>query len=343
MKQLADPAIRHWDFPRGVASVCLLVRFGEEYGLSGERLLAGSGLTPEQLADPAGVLEARQELQVVRNLASELPELGLVVGREYHATTFGMFGFAFISSPTVRDAVDFALRYLDLSFTFSIPKARLEDGQVRMEIDDSTLPGDIADFLVARDLAAIYTVISELLPTGVPLTGLDLRMAEPSEVDMYEETFGVEPRFGRPANVASFDARYLDRPLPQANPQTVAFCEAQCRELVSRRRSRAGIANDVRERLVKLGALQEGMPRIARELNMSTRTLRRKLEEAGTSFRMLSDEVREALAEELLTTGALSIEDVATRLGYAEASSFIHAFKRWKGTTPAAFLRNRGI
>jgi AraC-like DNA-binding protein len=48
---------------------------------------------------------------------------------------------------------------------------------------------------------------------------------------------------------------------------------------------------------------------------MSTRTLRRKLGEAGTSFRSLLDEVREALAEELLTTGALTVDDVATRLG----------------------------
>ena len=69
--------------------------------------------------------------------------------------------------------------------------------------------------------------------------------------------------------------------------------------------------------------------------------LRRRLEEEGTSFRALLDEVRETHAEELLTRGAVPVEDVAFRLGYAEASSFIHAFKRWKGVTPTAFLRRR--
>jgi AraC-like DNA-binding protein len=65
--------------------------------------------------------------------------------------------------------------------------------------------------------------------------------------------------------------------------------------------------------------------------------LRRRLAESGTSFQELLDEVREALAQELLTT--LAVEDVALRLGYAEASSFIHAFKRWKGVTPAVYAR----
>lgn len=341
MTQLAEPVVRHWDFPRGNASVCLLARFGTEHGVPERRLLAGSGLTSAQLADPGALVDAHQELQVVRNLAAELPEAGLAVGSEYHATTFGIFGFAFISSPTIRDAVNLALRYLDLSFTFSIPRATLVAGQVHLELDDSALPPDVSRFLVERDLTAIHTVIGELLPTGVPLTSLGFRFAEPSTVDDFERIFGLRARFGRTANLATFDATYLDRPLPQANPQTVAVCEAQCRELVSRRRTRAGIAHDVRERLTRIGAIAGGMPGVARELNMSTRTLRRKLEESGTSFRALLDEVREALAEELLTTGALSIEDVAVRLGYAEASSFIHAFKRWKGITPAAFVRSR--
>jgi AraC-like DNA-binding protein len=81
------------------------------------------------------------------------------------------------------------------------------------------------------------------------------------------------------------------------------------------------------------------MDSVARQLVMSPRTLRRRLEAEGTSYRALVDEVRQALAEEMLATGALTVEDVAIRLGYAEASSFIYAFKRWKGTTPAAYAR----
>ena len=341
MTRVAESAVRHWDFRRGVAGTSVLVRFGTNHGVPRRELLAGSGLTAAQLADPALEIDARQELQVVRNLAAALPDAGVAAGREYHATTFGILGFAFLSSPTMRDAVAVALRYYDLSFAFSMPDVTLVDGEVRFELDDRLLPADVARFLVERDLAAIHTVIDELLPTGVPLTGLEFRFAEPSTSDQYESTFGLRPRFGCAANVATFDASFLDAPLPLANAHTVAMCEAQCRDIVTRRRARSGTAHEVRELLTRLGALGSAMPDVARELNLSTRTLRRRLEEEGTSFRALLDEVREALAEELLTMGAVPVEDVAIRLGYAEASSFIHAFKRWKGVTPIAFVRER--
>jgi AraC-like DNA-binding protein len=340
MTQLAEPAIRHWDFPRGVAGTALLVRFGVDNGVTGDQLLAGSGLTAAQLSDPTTEVAARQELAVVRNLATALPDAGVAAGREYHATTFGILGFAFLSSPTMRDAIAVALRYFDLSFAFSMPRVSLADGQVRLELDDQLLPADVARFLVERDLAAIHTVIDELVPGGVPLTGLTFRFAAPA-TDVHRTVFGLTPEFGSAANMAMFDATYLDRSLPLANTHTVAMCEAQCRELVSRRRARSGIAHDVRERLTRLGAISSRMPEVARQLDVSTRTLRRRLEEEGTTFRALLDEVREALAEELLSTGAVPVEDIALRLGYAEASSFIHAFKRWKGVTPTAFMQRR--
>ncbi|WP_459710705.1 AraC family transcriptional regulator [Actinophytocola sp. KF-1] len=341
MTSLAESAVRHWDFPRGVAGVSVLVRFGVRHGLSEQALLAGSGLTTAQLGDPGVEVEARQELAVVRNLATALPDSGVAAGREYHATTFGILGFAFLSSPTMRDAVAVALRYYDLSFAFSIPEVTVADGRVRLALDDRLLPADVARFLVERDLAAIHTVVDELLPGEVPMTGLAFRFAEPAETGQYEQTFGLRPAFGAPANAATFDAAFLDEPLPLANAHTVAMCEAQCRDLVARRRARTGTAHEVRELLTRIGALGSPMTAVARELNLSTRTLRRRLEEEGTSFRALLDEVREALAEELLTMGAVPVEDVAVRLGYAEASSFIHAFKRWKGVTPTAYVRQR--
>src|SRR5690349_4840256 len=126
MRTLAEPATRHWDFPRGIASVALLLRFGAERGLPRQALLDGSDLTDDQLADPVAEINARQELAVVRNLAALLPDAGVDIGRHYHATTFGVLGHAFLSAATVQDAIDVALRYLDLSFTFTAPTAVLE-------------------------------------------------------------------------------------------------------------------------------------------------------------------------------------------------------------------------
>jgi len=341
MNQQLPVAVRDWDFPRGVASVALLARFGVERGLRRDALLRGTGLAPARLDDPSAQVDAHQELTVARNLVRELgdpPGLGLDAGVRYRVTTFGVFGFACISSPTLRDAISFALRYLDLSFIFCLPAVELTPQELRFELRDERLPHDVRRFLLERDVSAIHTVINDLLPGGLTIRQLDFRFPEPEDPARYTEVFGFRPRFGAPAHRVAIDPAALGQPLPQASEHTVALCEAQCRELVSRRRARSGIAHQVREKLIRVGGAVE-MAEVARELNVSVRTLRRRLEDAGTSFRGLLDEVRQALAEEMLATGALSVEDVALRLGYAEASSFIFAFRRWTGTTPARYLR----
>ncbi|HWD01696.1 MAG TPA: AraC family transcriptional regulator [Amycolatopsis sp.] len=338
MAELAAPAVRDWDFPRGTASVLLMIDFAEEYGVTGELV---PGMAREALSGPEKQVDARQELAVVRALVARTggsDELALELGRRYRVTTFGIFGFACISSPTMRDAMVFALRYLDLSFTFSIPHVELDDRGIELVLDTSRVPVDVARFLVLRDLAAIHTVMKDLLP-GNALRELEFAHAEPAHSQSYVDTFGIVPRFGAGRHRASFDPALLTVRLPQANEQTVALCAAQCEALVARRRERSGVAQLVRQRLVRLGGVDAGMAAIARQLAMSPRTLRRRLSEAGTGYRQLVDEVRHTLAEEMLGTGALSVEDVALRLGYAEASSFIYAFKRWTGMTPAAYAR----
>ena len=82
------------------------------------------------------------------------------------------------------------------------------------------------------------------------------------------------------------------------------------------------------------------MSEVAAHFFLSQRTLSRRLEDEGSSFRELVDDVREGVAAELLETAKLSVESVAERLGYAEPASFIRAFKRWTGVTPAARARD---
>ena len=78
----------------------------------------------------------------------------------------------------------------------------------------------------------------------------------------------------------------------------------------------------------------------AKHFHMSPRTFRRRLEENGSHYRELLDETRQGVAIELLNTANLSVESVAERLGYAETASFIHAFKRWTGTTPGQYKKH---
>ncbi|MDT8916138.1 AraC family transcriptional regulator ligand-binding domain-containing protein [Amycolatopsis sp. PS_44_ISF1] len=345
MAELAAPAVHDWDFPRGTASIRLMLRFAEDHGVPARELRSAAGLDdpggPGRADAPDRPVDARHELAVVRAVAAragDSDELALDLGRRYRVTTFGIFGFACISSPTMRDAMLFALRYLDLSFTFCIPHVELGEHGISLVLDDTRVPADVARFLVLRDLAAIHTVMRDLLPQ-VRLQRLALRHPAPPSVQSYVDAFGLVPSFGAASHRAELDPALLTLPLPQANEQTVALCVAQCDALVAHRRERSGLSQLVRERLVRLGGVDAGLDEVARQLAVSPRTLRRRLADAGTGYRQLVDEVRRALAEEMLDTGALSVEDVALRLGYAEASSFIHAFKRWTGMTPAAFAR----
>lgn len=341
MVEIGRPAVAEWTFPRGAGSVLLMIRFAEDHGVPAADVLRGSALTESALARPHAQIDAHQELAVVRNLVAALPErpvLGLEVGFRYRVTTFGIFGFACVSSPTVRDMISFALRYWDLSFAFCIPVVHVDDDEFRWELRDDRVPADVRTFLVQRDMSAMFKVMTDLLPEPLRLRRLQLRFPEPEGWPY--DTFGVRPRFDAPDNIAAIDVLHLDQPLPQGDEHTVALCEAQCRDLVARNRARTGIAHEVRDRLIKVGGAAT-MDEVARALTVSPRTLRRKLDDAGTSYRALLDEVRETLAEEMLATGALSVHDVALRLGYAEASSFIYAFKRWKGATPAAYVRDQ--
>jgi AraC-like DNA-binding protein len=265
---------------------------------------------------------------------------GVRVGARYHASTFGPLGFALLSSPTLGDAANLAFRYLDLSFTFTVPSARLEEGEVVVSVHDRGLPADVRRFLVERDLAAIWTVLREVAG-GTPQAAALVLPFDPGAAVDHRTVFGVAPRWedGEPAQLR-LDATWFDLPLPQADAHACALAEALCRALVSPRRSRDGLVEDVR--VVVAQRLERGAPmgEVAAELGVSERSLRRHLADAGTSYRALLDDVRRGLAEELLADRTLSVDGVARQLGYAEATSFGAAYRRWTGRAPRARQRS---
>ncbi|SEI48943.1 AraC family transcriptional regulator [Paraburkholderia diazotrophica] len=311
--------------------------------MSADRCLKGTGLTWAQLADTGAEVQAEQELQLIRNLVSTLGHisgLGIHVGLRYRLATYGVYGFAVLSCATLRSAVAMGSRYLELSYPFPDICSKVIGGTVETIIDDSRVPEDVRAFIVDRDCATIANIQRDLLNTTLPVFSVTLRRPAPSDVTPYEALFGMTPEFGAPSNRILKDASaYLDRPLPCASEEVARDCEAQCQAMLTRRQARTGLAGQLRDRLVAVPAQQPDMEALAEEFHMTSRTMRRRLAEEGTNFRQLQEEVREALADELLA-GPLSVEQVAESLGYGEASNFIRAYRRWKGTTPKEF-RNR--
>jgi AraC-like DNA-binding protein len=331
-----------WDYPRSIVSTQLLVELGTDHAMSVSDCLADTGIDPAWLTDPHALIAAHQELTLLRNLKRAIPNptLGLTAGTRYHLTTFGILGFALTSSPTLRHAFQFGVRNMDLTFMFCTVHLEETDDTLRMVFNDQKTPEDVRQFVVERPLSVLMNFYRELLGGLAPIQRLTLCWPQPADLSHYQDIFGITPEFDAERNCIEISARLADTPLPQANIYAEQNGESQCRALIAKRRAQRGVAAHVRTLLMQEIMTLHDMERVAHDLSMTTRTLRRKLKAEGTSFRALVDEVREVLANEFLSRNELRIDDIALRLGYADTPSFIHAFKRWKGRTPNAYRRS---
>lgn len=311
-RHLPPPGTTGWDFPRDAAGVRHLVAWAERAGLRTDALLVGTGLGPVDL-ERVGTVTSAQELQVVRALARRAPDAAADVGRRYTAESFGVMGWAMRSSATVGEAVDVALRFIDLSFAFVIPVARLEGERVVADLDAAALPSDVRRWLLVRDTTAVATVLESLVPGGV----------------------GLAVSFAGDRATLAFPAAELDRPLVRDRGADRAAAEAACLGIADQRRDLPATTADVRVLVAQ--RLGEGAPmaQVASALGVTERTLRRRLASEGTGYREVVDEVRAGLAARLLAVG-LPVADVAARLGYSEPAALTHAHHRWTGAAPTA-------
>jgi AraC-like DNA-binding protein len=130
-----------------------------------------------------------------------------------------------------------------------------------------------------------------------------------------------------------YDEAFLDRPLPHGNPHTAQICVELCERLLSQR-GIGGVAKAVRAQLIENSGVDQGIEHVARQLHMTSRTLRRKLVAEGTAYRRIVDDVHLTIVQDILRKEKLSAAHLAHRLGYAEPSSFIRAFRRWTSDEP---------
>jgi AraC-like DNA-binding protein len=331
-----------WDFVRSVTSMRLMAELGVEHGLSLSTCLDGTGIDEQDLRDPSVVVSARQELRLITNLVERLghvPTLGIEAGKRYHFTSFGALGFAMVSCPNALSALDIALRYFHLTFAFTRFNVSHHGDYTHVVIDDSAVPNPVRAFVVERDSSALITVHRDLFPIRPALTELHFSFPQPGRIDIYEDFYNVRPEFDAPTNLAILSTQTLMEPLTQANELALKAAEDQCRAMLDRYQSRAGLSARVKALLTRHSGFMPDMDTLAATLCMTPRTLRRRLVDEGTTFLQLRDEVRYALAKELLCECVLSVEQISERLGYVDPTSFINAFKRWAGRTPLSYRR----
>jgi AraC-like DNA-binding protein len=261
----------------------------------------------------------------------------LQAGLRYRATMMGAWGFAVLTSRTFREAIEIGHRYFDLTYSFNRPGFEIVGRQARLLLDGCDNPDDLRGALIERDWAALAAMQRDILGSVVPIQQLHLRAPSPAYADAFEPIFGVVPEWSAATDSIGYDVALLDMAGPFADRLGFGFSEELCRTLLEYRRAHSGLAGQVRSRILPRPGELAVMPSVAAELGMSPRTLRNRLGREGTSYRELVEEVRRGMAEQLLAANNLTLDEIAERVGYADTSSFIAAFKRWSGVAPGKY------
>jgi AraC-like DNA-binding protein len=337
--------VSFWNFARSPASVLLMIEYGRGRNIAPSTLLKDSQLTLKQLGDPDFTVLAAQELAVASNLLRSTrheADLGLKLGLSYRLSAYGLLGYGLLSSATGKAAVELARRYLALTYTYVamvFRRGRQHDAITFEPAPELSAP--LQRFFVGRAMGATCRVLRDVIGSDFQLTTFDL--AYDVEPGGKHQVLGATFRHGQHANVLTFAHAFLERPLPQANAATAAMCERMCAQLLSRRRTRLDMVSFLKEYLAT--HTFDSPPQlkdIATLLNTSERTLKRRLQEEGACFRDISNAVRQARAQALITEGRLSMHDIALELGFSELSSFSQAYKRWTGVAPSFTRQQAG-
>jgi AraC-like DNA-binding protein len=210
--------------------------------------------------------------------------------------------------------------------------------------------GDLVGFSVSHrpEVMAMRFPIELMLGIGFRLIALashgrppivEVTFAHPAgyPVAAYEELFGVPVRFDAPESALWLPREALTTPLAGRDPIARHYLEAHADQMLAALPVDAPpIVAQIREVILdELATSGAELSRVAKRVAMSTRTLQRRLDEAGTSYQDLVDDVRSSIARTLLRNPTRSIVDVAFELGYADLKGFYRAFRRWTDTTPA--------
>jgi AraC-like DNA-binding protein len=322
----------------------VLCEVANERGVPTADVLAGTAIGLADLDEPGAMVSAFDEIKAVRRLLARLPDdagIGVDVGSRFTLTHFGLFGFAVMSCGTLRELFTIAMRYFALTM-MHIDLTLFETADdCLVELDAGHLPADVQGFFIERDIAGIIaTTMTFALPVAeryAAEVSAELAVDEELLRPLLELVPVHDVAFGRAHNRLHFPRAMFDEPLPQADRHTLQMCMAQCDVLMQNSERRRGITALVRSKLFGDSGLFPTLPDIADELDIHPRTLRRRLAEEGTSYRALLNEARSAVAADLLRNVGLTVEEVSTRLGYTEVSTFSHAFKRWYGVAPSAY------
>jgi AraC-like DNA-binding protein len=329
---LSTPPSRHLSY--GLNPLISLLK---EYKLDPAPMLDAAGIPSQALEDPTYELTPHQELSFTTAVIEsiDVPELGLIVGGRYHLSAYGLLGLAIMTSENLLSGMAVLYKNILMTWTYMQWNTTVRGDRAYVSLEKLRDLGGSYQYMVDRGLVASHTIFKEALGQDLPVLEVHLKQAKPAYAHAYSHYFKCPIHFNSSENYYAFDSKLLYHPLAQSEPETARIYGNQCAKICLQLARNSTFSDVVRNHILSSPREIFTLETIAERINMTARTVQRKLSAEGTSYKDILEDVRRNLAIEYLQSTTFTIEEIAVRLGYSDSSSFCHAYKRWTGVNPS--------
>jgi AraC-like DNA-binding protein len=307
-------------------------------GADPAQLLAEVGLELSLFDNPDNLLSFSTRGRLLEHcvVRTGCEHLGLLVGQRASLQSLGLAGSLVKYSPDVGTALHSLVRFFH-HHTRGAKATLTVDGQLAYfgyQFDQPGTKG--ADQVGDGALAVMLNIMQSLCGPGWKSSQVTLAHRKPDNVEPFRQFFRAPLLFDAEQNALVFLAEWLTYRLPVDDPELRRQLTEQIKALGARHRD--SFPEQVRSVLrAALLTDRADADHIASLFSIHRRTLNRRLNEDGISFKDLVEEQRYEIARQTLLDTDLQVGDVAALLGYADASAFTRAFRRWSGAAPAAW------
>jgi AraC-like DNA-binding protein len=322
------------------ALVCL-----KEHGIDERVMLMQAGISPELLTAPQARVSSSHYGVLWHSIAQSLDDefFGLDSHR-MKAGSFTLLCHSLIHSDTLERALRRALRFLRLVLDDFAGELEIENGIARIRVkdrrnplSDETFPPKRA-FAYGTYLLMLHGLACWLVGRRIPLINADFRCEEPSFSSEWRILFSQNLNFSQPDSGIVFSADYLAMVNVQNERTMKEFLRSAPANFLVKYKNSASLSAQIRRRLRQLSpAAWPDFATLAKQLNLSQATLRRRMDDEGESYRNILDDLRRDLAIGLLSDSRKNLAEIAETLGFSETSAFHRAFKKWTGARPSEY------
>lgn len=311
-------------------------------GLDTTQILQAARLDPATLHDPDARIPIEQAGAVWQKAyaLSGDPNLALHAVEVLPFGAYRVLDFLAASAPTIGAAIAKVSDYFPLINDLVRLPHVVGDLEVTLAVEAPSRPALITRPYAEYALAAVFLRTRMATNQRFPLVRVDFSQPRPADIREHERIFECPIRFGAAACQLVIDRAVWDTPRTGDNPGLFSVLDAHAKMLLDQLPRQPDLVGRVRQAIE--GELRGGNPTLesaARHLAMSPRTLQRRLKDEGVVFNDLLDDLRFRAAKAYLAQRDIAGTEVAYLLGFAEPSSFNHAFKRWSGQTPTEYRR----